>query len=73
MTIQEIVDKAEGALVEVPREDWLALLNTIGDVTNELYVLWRDAFTEGAENANGAQFVTIEKSKAAKMCELAGE
>ena len=73
MTIQEIVRSAEFGLVEVPRIEWLAMLKTIGDVTNELHALWRDDFIAGSENANGAQFVTIEKSKAAKMCELAGE
>ena len=73
MTIQEIVRSAEGGLVEVPRLEWFAMLSTIGDVTNELHATWRNDFIAGSENAPGAEFVTIEKSKAAKMCELAGE
>jgi hypothetical protein len=72
MTLKEIVDAAEG-LAEVPRLEWLAMLKTIRGVTNELHSLWLSDLIAGAENANGALLVAIEKSKAAKMCELAGE
>lgn len=72
MTIRELVNAADG-LVEVPRVEWLSMLRAIENVTSELHALWRDDLIAGAENANGAQFVSIEKTQAAKMCELAGE
>ena len=73
MTIQEIVEKAEGGLVEVPRADWLAMLKGIRSVADAVHARWLTDLIFGAENADGQQFVTIEKTQAAKMCELDGE
>lgn len=72
MTIKDIIDKAESGLIEVPREDWLALLKTIQNVADAVHARWLADLILGAENAVGNQFVTIEKAQAAKMCELAG-
>lgn len=73
MTIKDIIDKAEGGLVKVPREDWLAVLKTVQNVADAVHARWLTDLIMGAENAIGQTFVTIEKEKAAKMCELAGE
>ena len=73
MTIQEIVDKAEGGLVEVPRLDWLALLKGIETVADTVHARWLTDLIFGAENADGQQFVVIEKTQAKAMCGLAVE
>ena len=49
MTIQEIVDKAEGGLVEVPRLDWLALLKGIKTVADTVHARWLTDLIFGAE------------------------
>jgi hypothetical protein len=51
----------------------LAVLKTVQNVADAVHARWLTDLIMGAENAIGQTFVTIEKEKAAKMCELAGE